>query len=41
MLLGEGSYERQTNQIDFPVAVYTQIVTATRHGWGRLLPAAG
>jgi hypothetical protein len=36
MLLGEGSYERQTNQIDFPVAVYTQIVTATRHGWGRL-----
>jgi hypothetical protein len=28
MLLGEGPYEGQTNQIDFPVAVYTQIAAA-------------
>jgi hypothetical protein len=31
MLLGEGPYEGQTNQIDFPIAVYTQIATAARH----------
>jgi hypothetical protein len=36
MLLGDGPYEGQTNQIDFPVAVYTQIATAARHAWGRL-----
>ena len=36
MLLGEGPYEGQTNQIDFPIAVYTQIATAARHAWGRL-----
>ena len=36
MLLGEGPYEGQTNQIDFPVAVYTQIATAARRAWGRL-----
>jgi hypothetical protein len=29
MLLGEGPYEGQTNQIDFPVTVYTQIVAAS------------
>jgi hypothetical protein len=36
MLLGEGPYEGQTNQIDFPVAVYTQIATAVRRAWGQL-----
>ena len=40
MLLGEGPYEGQTNQIDFPVAVYAQIATAARRAWGRL-PAKG
>ena len=28
MLLGDGPYEGQTNQIGFPVGVYTQIVVA-------------
>jgi hypothetical protein len=28
MLLGEGPYEQQTNQIDFPVAMYAHIATA-------------
>jgi hypothetical protein len=37
MLLGEGPYEGQTNQIDFPVAVYT---AAAHHAW-RLLPVRG
>ena len=37
MLLGEGPYEGQTNQIDFPIAVYMQIVVAARSAWG-LLP---
>ena len=36
MLLGEGPYEIQTNQIDFPVAVYVQIAKAARSAWGRL-----
>jgi hypothetical protein len=36
MVLGEGPYEGQTNQINFPVAVYTQIVAAACHAWGRL-----
>jgi hypothetical protein len=36
MLLGEGPYEGQTNQIDFPIAVYVQIATAARRAWGRL-----
>jgi hypothetical protein len=36
MLLGEGPYERQTNQIDFPIAVYIQIVTPARSAWRRL-----
>jgi hypothetical protein len=40
MLLGEGPYEGQTNQIDFPVAVYTKIVAAVRHAW-RQLPVKG
>ena len=40
MLLGEGPYERQTNQIDFPIAVYMQIVVAARSAWG-LLPVKG
>jgi hypothetical protein len=29
-LLGECPYEGQTNQIDFPVAVYTQTAAAVR-----------
>jgi hypothetical protein len=40
MLLGEGPYEGQTNQIDFPIAVYMQIVVAARSAWG-LLPVKG
>jgi hypothetical protein len=40
MLLGEGPYEGQTNQIDFPVAVYMQISAAARCVWG-LLPVKG
>ena len=31
MFLGEGPYEGQTNQNDFPVAVYTQITVAACH----------
>jgi hypothetical protein len=37
MLLGEGPYEGQTNQIGFPVGVYTQIAVAACCAWG-LLP---
>jgi hypothetical protein len=37
MLLGEGPYEGQTNQIDFPITVYTQISAVACHAWG-LLP---
>jgi hypothetical protein len=40
MLLGEGPYEGQTNQIDFPVALYTQISAALCSAWG-LLPVKG
>ena len=40
MLLGEGPYEGQANQIGFPVGVYTQIVSAARRAWG-LLPVRG
>jgi hypothetical protein len=36
MLLGEGPYEGQTNQINFPAAVYMQIVAAAYCAWGRL-----
>jgi hypothetical protein len=36
MLLGEGPYEIQTNQTDFPITVYMQIVAACS-AWG-LLP---
>jgi hypothetical protein len=31
MLLGEGPNEGQTNQIDFPMTVYTQIAVAAPH----------
>ena len=34
MLLGEGPYESQANQIGFPIGVYTE---AARHAWGLLL----
>ena len=37
MLLGDGPYEGQTNQIGFPVGVYTQIVAAARRALGQLL----
>jgi hypothetical protein len=37
MLFGESPYEGQTNQIDFPITVYTQIVEAVCHAWGLLL----
>jgi hypothetical protein len=40
MFLGEGPYEGQTNQNDFPVAVYTQITAAARCALG-LLPVRG
>jgi hypothetical protein len=40
MLLGESPYEGQTSQIDFPIAVYTQIAVAARCAWG-LLPVKG
>jgi hypothetical protein len=36
MLLRKGPYEGQTNQIDFPITVYTQIATATCRTWKRL-----
>jgi hypothetical protein len=40
MLLGEGPYEGQTNQTDFPVAVYMKIAVAAHRAW-RLLPVRG
>lgn len=40
MLLGEGPYEGQTNQIDFPIAVYMQTAAAAHHAWG-CLPVKG
>ena len=36
MLLGEGPYEGQANQIGFPVGVYAQISVAARLAWGQL-----
>ena len=36
MLLGEGRYEGNANQIGFPVGVYTQIEVAARCSWGQL-----
>ena len=33
MLLGDGPYEGQTNQIGFPIGAYTQISAAARHAW--------
>jgi hypothetical protein len=36
MLLGEGPYEGQANQIDFPVGVYVQIAAAACCTWGQL-----
>ena len=37
MLLGEGPYEGQANQIGFPFGVYTQIAVAACHASGQLL----
>ena len=36
MLLGDGPYEGQTNQICFHVGVYAQIVVAAHYAWGQL-----
>ncbi|XP_052036908.1 endogenous retrovirus group K member 10 Gag polyprotein-like, partial [Apodemus sylvaticus] len=40
MLLGEGLYEGNNNQIGFPIAVYAQIAVAARRAWN-LLPSKG
>jgi hypothetical protein len=40
MLLGEGRYEGNANQIGFPVGVYAQIAMAACHTW-RQLPVRG
>ena len=36
MLLGEGQYEGNTNQIGLPVGVYSQITIAAHHAWSQL-----
>ena len=36
MLLGDGPYEGQTNQICFHVGVYVQIAAAACCTWGQL-----
>jgi hypothetical protein len=40
MLLGEGRYEGNANQIGFPVGVYAQVDMAARHPW-KQLPGKG
>ncbi|XP_060230653.1 endogenous retrovirus group K member 10 Gag polyprotein-like [Meriones unguiculatus] len=40
MLLGEGQYEGNYNQINYPPAVYTQITAAARRAWQKL-PSKG
>jgi hypothetical protein len=40
MLLGEGQYEGNANQIGFPVGVYVQVAMAACHAW-KQLPAKG
>ena len=40
MLLGEGQYEGNANQIGFPVGVYEQVAMAAHHAW-KQLPAKG
>ena len=37
MLLGEGQYEGNANQIGFPVGVYAQVAMAACHAWNQLL----
>ena len=36
MLLGEGQYEGNANQIGFPVVVYAQVVMAAHLLWNQL-----
>jgi hypothetical protein len=36
MLLGEGQYEGNVNQIGFPIGVYTEVALAARHAWNQL-----
>lgn len=36
MLLGEGQYEGNVNQIGFPVGVYTQVAMASHCAWNQL-----
>ena len=36
MLLGEGQYESNANQIGFPVGVYAQVAMAAHHTWNQL-----
>ena len=40
MLLGEGQYEGNANQIGFPVGVYAQVAMAACHAWNQL-PSKG
>ena len=40
MLLGEGQYEGNANQIGFPVGVYAQVAMTARSAW-KQLPAKG
>jgi hypothetical protein len=36
MLLGEGQYEANANQIGLPVGVYSQIALSACHAWNQL-----
>jgi hypothetical protein len=36
MLLGEGQYEGNTNQIGFLVGVYVQVAMTVHHAWKQL-----
>ena len=36
MLLGEGQYGGNANQIGFPVGVYAQVAMAAHHSWNQL-----
>jgi hypothetical protein len=36
ILLGEGQYESNANQVGFPVGVYAQVAMAAHHAWNQL-----
>jgi hypothetical protein len=36
MLLGEGQYEGNANQIGFPAGVYTKVAMIDHHTWNQL-----